>query len=344
MNLDRTDFIRAMLAEDWGPDAPVAHLEPLPRLSDDAADEASRSLAALGAAELLVALDRTVSNVIEQHGAAGSARLWGVLGSREAVASSHIENEGTSLALGDMRREIELMRFPNAHGVDVQTEAEIEEGHWLAGEKTSVLRCSGASRWLLTSGVSLYNTLRAHGILCFGRQEVKPGQVRRDGDRVVIGDGRGGVSFAPPLGGPEIKEMLRDLVDWVSDRCNQQKADDQLEQYAYRVAVSGIAHLRFETIHPFLDGNGRTGRSFAEAIIASTRPHHHHVLPIGIAMAFSDRIQRSTYYAALDHGRQNQTEFAVWWCEHVEEAAKMAIEEIETDGCFDALAAGEAPA
>ena len=322
------DFVRAMLGGVSGSDAPVAHLEPLPRLSADAADEASRSTAALEAAELLITLDRSVRAVVEQHGEVGSARLWGLLGSREAVASSHIENEGTSLALGDMRREIELMYFPNAHGVDVRTEAEIPEGDWLAQEKASVLRCSAASRWLLICGVSLYNTLRAHEILCFGGREAKPGQVRRDGDNVVICDRSGRVVFAPPKSGPEIKTMLRDLVDWVADRCNKQSDTDELSEYAYRIAVSGVAHLRFETIHPFYDGNGRIGRSFAEAIIAADRPYHHHVLPIGIAAAFSDRLQRSAYYAALNHGRNDQTEFAVWWCERVEEAAEMAIEEI----------------
>ena len=329
MDPDHTeDTIRALLGEAWRPDAPVAHLGRLPRLSDDAADEASRSEAALGAAELLIALDLAASRVIGRHGETGSALLWGVLGSREAVASSHIENEGTSLTLGDMRREIELMRFPNAHDVDVRTEAEIKEGDWLAQEKTSVLRCSGASRWLLTAGVSLYNTLRAHQILCFGRHEVKPGLVRGDGDNVAIGDQFGRVVFAPPKGGPDVKTMLRELVDWTASHCNKQKEADDVERYAHRVAVSGIAHLRFESIHPFLDGNGRVGRSFAEAIIASARPHHQHVLPIGIASAFSDRLQRSAYYAALDHGRVDQTDFAVWWCEQVEQAAAMAIDEI----------------
>ena len=329
MDPDHTeDTIRALLGEARRPEAPVARLGRLPRLSGDAADEASRSEAALGAAELLIALDQAARRVTERHGKTGSALLWGVLGSREAVASSHIENEGTSLALGDMRREIELMRFPNAHDVDVRTEAEIKEGDWLAQEKTSVLRCSGASRWLLTAGVSLYNTLRAHQILCFGRHEVKPGLVRGDGDNVVIRDQFGRVAFAPPKGGPHVKTMLRELVDWAADRCNKQKEADDVERYAHRVAVSGIAHLRFESIHPFLDGNGRAGRSFAEAIIASARPHHHHVLPVGIASAFSDRLQRSAYYAALDRGREDQTDFAVWWCEQVEQAAAMAIDEI----------------
>ena len=329
------DLIRAMLGEFRESAAAVKHLEPLPRLRDDAAEEAARSEAALGAAEMLVALDKSVRSVVERHGKAGSGLLMGVLGSREAVASSHIENEGTSLALGDMRHEIESMPFPNGPVGDVLTSVEVEDGDWLAGEKASVLRCSAASRWLLTCGVSIYNVTRAHEILCFEHREAQPGQVRRDGDNVVIGDGSGGVAFAPPLGGPEIKEMLRDLVDWVSSRCNKQNDDDELERYAHRVAVSGVAHLRFETIHPFLDGNGRVGRSFAEAIIASARPHHHHVLPIGLASAFSDRLQRGAYYAALDHGRKDQTEFATWWCEQVQDAAELAIDEIVMDIRFD---------
>ena len=337
MGPDHTeDTIRSLLGEAWRPDAPVAHLGRLPRLRGDATDEASRSEAALGAAEMLIALDRAARRVTERHGKTGSALLWGVLGSRESVASSHIENEGTSLTLDGMRREIELMQFPNAHAVDVRTEAEIGEGDWLAGEKASVLRCSGASRWLLTCGVSLFNTLRAHEILCFGQREVKPGLTRGDGDNVVIGDRFGRVAFAPPKGGPHVKTMLRELVDWVADRCNKQKEADGVERYAHRVAVSGIAHLRFESIHPFLDGNGRIGRSFAEAIIASARPRHHHVLPIGIASAFSDRRGRSTYYAALDHGRGDPTDFAVWWCEQVEEAAAIAID--ETTAATDELA------
>ena len=343
MDPDHTeDTIRALLGEARRLEAPVARLGRLPRLSDDAADEASRSEAALGAAELLIALDQTARRVTERHGKTGSALLWGVLGSREAVASSHIENEGTSLTFADMRRVIQfarfpthsaddvigLMRFSNSLAVDVLAEVEIKEGDWLAQEKTSVLRCSAASRWLLTAGASLYDTHRAHQILCFGRDEVRPGMVRGDGANVTISDQLGRVVFAPPKGGADVMTMLKELVDWTAGQCNKQKEADDVERYAHRVAVSGIAHLRFESIHPFLDGNGRIGRSFAEAIIASARPHHHHVLPIGIASAFSDRRGRSTYYAALDRGREEQTDFAVWWCEQVEQAAAMAIDEI----------------
>ena len=333
-------LIRHMLAETYATHERPAYLGRLPRLREDAADEAARSMAAFEAGEMILALDRAVSDVVEKHGTAGSAALWGWLGSREAVASSHIENEGTSLRLHDMHREIELLQPPSASTDDVQTGVAIAQDDWLAQEKMSVLRCCGASKWLFGAGVSIHSVLRAHEILCFGRTEVKPGSLRAAGENVSIYDRHRGVVFAPPKGGRTIKTMLTELIDWVADRCNNQPdTDDAIERYAYRVAVSGIAHLRFETIHPFRDGNGRVGRSFAEAIIASARPWYHHVLPIGIATAFSERMTRATYYVALNHGRDDQTEFATWWCERVQEAIMDVLEEITVDAVGDLILA-----
>ena len=50
----------------------------------------------------------------------------------------------------------------------------------------------------------------------------------------------------PPPGGPAIPEMLQALLDFVND--------NEGGQAAYS------AHIQYETIHPFTDGNGRSGR------------------------------------------------------------------------------------
>ncbi len=60
--------------------------------------------------------------------------------------------------------------------------------------------------------------------------------------------------FVPP---PHevIDELLADLCEF----CN----DDGLPA----VAQAAIAHAQFETIHPFVDGNGRTGRAFIYMVL-----------------------------------------------------------------------------
>lgn len=57
-----------------------------------------------------------------------------------------------------------------------------------------------------------------------------------------------GSAFVPPP-----PEMVPDLLHDLCDFCN---ADD-----FPAVAQAAIAHAQFETIHPFIDGNGRTGRA-----------------------------------------------------------------------------------
>ena len=333
------DLMRWMLCGRSDVTMPPEHLAPMPRLAADAAVEAAASSEAYEAAEMLVALDKAVDAVTSKHGHDGSSVLWGILGSIEATASSHIENEGTSLRLDDMRDAVRGMRFPSNPSERVRTDVDIDSEGWIAGEKRSVLQCAGATTRLLTTGASFLEVCWAHEILTCGQAHAKPGIIRGEGDTVVIRDSLGRVAFAPPLGGEDIRVMLEELISWTADRCNVTKGMAPMERYALISAISGIAHLRFESIHPFCDGNGRIGRSFAESVIASARPYFDHVLPVGIAAAFSVPMQRSAYYAALDRGRDDQTDFAVWWCEQVQEAATLALDRIVADEIDAAVAA-----
>lgn len=70
----------------------------------------------------------------------------------------------------------------------------------------------------------------------------QPGAVLRD--RVGL-DVRVG-AHVPPRGGPEIREMLESLLGLI----NRAKSG-----WAY------YGHCEYETLHPFTDGNGRSGRA-----------------------------------------------------------------------------------
>jgi len=61
----------------------------------------------------------------------------------------------------------------------------------------------------------------------------------------------GSVIYTPPRGEKIIKEKLSNLVDYINDD----------KKYNYDPLLKmAIAHYQFEAIHPFRDGNGRTGR------------------------------------------------------------------------------------
>lgn len=67
------------------------------------------------------------------------------------------------------------------------------------------------------------------------------------------GPNAGQVSYTPPRGINVINNKLDNLINFLND--DQQYRIDHLLKLA-------IAHFQFEAIHPFRDGNGRTGRVF----------------------------------------------------------------------------------
>jgi len=72
----------------------------------------------------------------------------------------------------------------------------------------------------------------------------------RDQEPIIVEDvNTGSVIFTPPRERAVIVNLLRNLIDFVD---NGGEFDPLI-----RLA---IAHYQFETIHPFIDGNGRTGR------------------------------------------------------------------------------------
>jgi len=87
---------------------------------------------------------------------------------------------------------------------------------------------------------------KIHAILYVGRR-VKPTPYR-DGQNVIRGDG-GEIVYMPPEAS-DVPALMKELVSWIHRQSQELPIP----------VVAGVTHYQFETIHPFYDGNGRTGR------------------------------------------------------------------------------------
>jgi Fic family protein len=80
-----------------------------------------------------------------------------------------------------------------------------------------------------------------------------------------------------------VPELLEDLIAF----CNE----DDLPA----VAQAALAHAQFETIHPFIDGNGRTGRVLIHLILRRRGLATRIIVPVSLILATWSR----SYVAGL---------------------------------------------
>src|SRR5690606_34090606 len=73
---------------------------------------------------------------------------------------------------------------------------------------------------------------------------------------------------------------------------------------------AAIAHLYFESIHPFDDGNGRVGRALVEKCLSMDLG-----FPVPISMSTVIMARRKEYYAQLERAQQSLeiTDWITWF-------------------------------
>jgi Fic family protein len=76
------------------------------------------------------------------------------------------------------------------------------------------------------------------------------------------------------------------------------------------LARAGAAHLYFESIHPFEDGNGRIGRAIAEKALTQAA-HEISDEPVLLSLSATILAHRGDYYRALERANKNN-EITVW--------------------------------
>lgn len=118
--------------------------------------------------------------------------------------------------------------------------------------------------------------------------------------------------YVPPR--PEdVSGLMFELLDWWNNQSRETSP----------VLSSAILHYRFETIHPFADGNGRTGRALALWELYRRGFDTHHIFSVD-EYYWEDRPR---YYAALEAVR-HEGEDLTSWLEYSVEGLRQTLEHV----------------
>jgi Fic family protein len=112
--------------------------------------------------------------------------------------------------------------------------------------------------------------------------------------------GKEKIHFEAPPSAVVAKEMKR-FIQWFND--TSPEGPSPIKSAPVRAAV---AHLYFESIHPFEDGNGRIGRAIAEKALSQTVGR-----PLLLSLSRKIEANRDVYYKALETAQKNN-EITKW--------------------------------
>ncbi|MGZ8373429.1 MAG: Fic family protein, partial [Nitrospira sp.] len=140
----------------------------------------------------------------------------------------------------------------------------LETGH-LSGDK----RAQGTAALMLAvrnsfaAPLSEETLFEWHRLIMAGHRHVAAGQWRTHTEPMQVVSGAVGheqMHFEAPPSSHIPEEMAR-FIQWFNET-----APDGLKEIHKAAVRSALAHIYFESIHPFEDGNGRIGRALSEKV------------------------------------------------------------------------------
>ena len=194
---------------------------------------------------------------------------------KEAVLSSQIE--GTQSSLSDLLKH-EFKNTPTAIEADVT-----EVSCYVAAMELGLARLREGAPLSLRLLREIHACLLSHG----RGSSKEPGEFRRS-QNWIGGSRPGNATFVPPP--PDaLLEALGALEKFLHD--------DPVKTRP--LVKAALAHVQFETIHPFLDGNGRLGRLLITLLLCAEGILSQPLLYLSLHF----KEHRSEYYRLLQHVR-----------------------------------------
>ncbi len=196
---------------------------------------------------------------------------------KEAVLSSQIEGTQSSLS--------ELLLFESEQVTGVPLDDVEEVSKYVAAMKHGLQRLGGGFP------LSLRLIREIHGVLLSeGRgSERTPGEFRRS-QNWIGGTRPGNAVFVPPP-----PDMVIDCMGALEKFLQ----DDPVKTPV--LIKAALAHVQFESIHPFLDGNGRLGRLLITLLLCAEGAQRHPLLYLSLYF----KRHRQTYYDLLQKVRSD---------------------------------------
>lgn len=239
--------------------------------------------------DLSLTLDGAVAGVVSQAEAAirelhSGASAWlgpvaRLLLRTESIASSRIEGIATGLR-GLVRAEAKVETGGKASTTALEVLANIDAMQ-LAMDEASAVDRFGVDEISAIHRRLMERTINAERVA---------GKIRA-GQNWIGGNDYNpcGADFVPPPP-EEVAGLLDDLCGAIHD--------DRLPP----IVQAAVVHAQFETIHPFADGNGRTGRALIHVVFKRRRVAPAYVPPISVVLAS----ERDRYIEGLTRFRGNR--------------------------------------
>ena len=220
---------------------------------------------------------------------------------KEAVLSSQIE--GTLSSLSDLLL-FEMEQVPGVPVVDAQ-----EVSNYVAAMEYGVSRLRDGFPFSARLIREIHEKLLSKG----RGSDKEPGEFRRSQN--WIGGSRPGTAVFVPPPHTVVGQCVSDLEKFVHSE------NDRLPI----VVQAGLLHVQFETIHPFLDGNGRVGRLLITLLFCASGILREPLLYLSLYF----KKHRARYYELLEVVRK-EGDWEVWLAFFLEGVAETAEEAVQT--------------